>query len=142
MDLSRGWHDPLLTHSIPLKSGREAYGKAPRGADGVAREETAEVDDVKHIVQVLPVNLKAHLQAFGPVNIRPSRGIYLESWVDAAPVEVNAIEDLLPVFGEDRGRIAIELEGETGVELNSPSDPEAWRDLIAKSSADGVALVL
>ena len=66
----------------------------------------------------------------------------MERRIDAAAGKVDAIQHLLAVFGENLGWVAVELEGEPGVVLNSARDPEAWFDLIAKTPANGVALIL
>ena len=39
-------------------------------------------------------------------------------------------------------RVAVKIEGQAGVILNSARDPEARRDLVANASANGVALIL
>jgi hypothetical protein len=49
---------------LTLEVGCEAQRKASGGPDGIAGEETAEVDYVQGIGQVLAIHLKSHFQAF------------------------------------------------------------------------------
>lgn len=125
-----------------LKACCEAEGEASRWADGVAGEQTTEVDDVQDVGEILSVDLKEHMQTVRLVNIRARRRIDLQGRVDTSAVKINPIQHLLAVFSQHRGRIAIELEWESGVVLNSPRDPEARCDLVTKASAHGVALIL
>ena len=74
--------------------------------------------------------------------IGASGGIELECRVDAAAREVDAIEDLWAILGEDGGGIAIELEGQTAVVGCADGEPEARMDLIEYATTQGVALVL
>ena len=84
----------------PLVAGCEAQSKASRRPDGVAGKQTSEVDYIQHVGEILAVNLQSHLQAFRLVNIRARRSIDLEGRVDAAASEIDAIHDLLAIFGE------------------------------------------
>src|ERR1700685_1404032 len=125
-----------------LEVGGETKIVAARGANGVAGEEAAEVDDVKNIIKVLSVVLECDNHVVGLVNICARRGIDLERGIDSASGKVDAIQDLLAVFREHRGRIAVELEGEPGGVLNSARDPESRGELVANASTNRVALIL
>ncbi len=78
----------------------------------------------------------------GFVDVGAGRGVDLERGIDAAAIEIDAIQDLLAVLGESGGRVAVELKWQAGVKLNSAGDPEARSDLIANACAKGVALIL
>jgi hypothetical protein len=43
---------------VYLEVGVKAKGEASRGSDSIAREETAEVDNVETVVQIVTVDLK------------------------------------------------------------------------------------
>jgi hypothetical protein len=134
----------LLVRSIrlSLEVCGEAEGEASWGADGVAGEQASEVDHVENVGEVLSVDLKQHVYAIGLVNVRAGGGTDLKARIDAAAGKVDAVQDLLAVFGEDRSRVAVEFEGKAGVVLNSACDPKARFHLIADTSANGVALIL
>ena len=133
-----------------LEVGRKTKRVTPRGSDGVAGEKTAEIEDVQHIVEVLPIGLNPYVQTLGLVNIRPRRRIHLKCRKDAATVEVDAVHHLLAVYLDYAGDAlglsfpvrALEIEREARVVLNAGSDPKARSDLITHSAANGVALIL
>ena len=50
-----------LADKIKLEVGGKAHCDAPGGADSVAREQTAEIDDVQNICEILAIDLEAHL---------------------------------------------------------------------------------
>ena len=131
-----------LCGNCKLEVGSQAQGDTSRRADGVAREEPAEIDYVEDVGEVLSIDLKAHRHVVGFINLGGRRGIDLEGGIDAAAGKVDAIENRLPIFRENLRWIAVEFEGEAGVILNSACDPEARCQLVAKTSADGVALIL
>src|ERR1700735_77414 len=88
---------PNVRNLSALEAGREAKRVTPRGSDGVAGEKTAEVDEVQHIIEVLPIGLNPHVQTLGLVNIRARRRIHLKGRKDTAAVEVDAIHHLLAI---------------------------------------------
>ena len=131
---------PIVVRRLKIRGQTQRV--TSRRPDGVAGEQAAKVDDVEDVVEVLSVNLKPHIQAFGFVDVGAGRRVDLKTRIDAATREVDAAEDLRPIFGQNRGRVAVELERQAGVVLNSAGDPEARHDLIAQAAANGVALVL
>ena len=77
-----------------LKTGREAHSNTSRRPDGVAGEETAEVDDIQDVSQILAVDLKLHLQTLRLVDIHARGSIDLKRRIDAAAFKVDSSEDL------------------------------------------------
>ena len=69
-------------------------------------------------------------------------GVDREGWLDAAFVEVDAVEDLLAVgcggvcFG------AFEFEGEAAAVFAADGAPNALGEVVAEAGANGVALIL
>ena len=120
----------------------EAQSVTARGSDGVAGEQTAEIDDVENVGQILSVDLKTHVQPLGFIDIGARRSIHLERRINAAAREINAIQNLLAILREHGRRIAIELKGQPGIVLNSRSDPEPRLHLITQAPANGIALIL
>jgi hypothetical protein len=59
-----------LCGNCKLEVGSQAQGDTAGRADGIAREESAEIDDVKNVVKVLSVDLEAHCQVVGFINLR------------------------------------------------------------------------
>jgi len=53
----------VMDVGLTLEAGGEAQGDTPRRSDGVAGKKTSEVDHVKNVRQVLPVDLKAHISS-------------------------------------------------------------------------------
>jgi hypothetical protein len=111
------------------------------------------VDHIQYVVKVLRVNLEAHLQPVRLINIRARRGIDLKGRIDPPAGKVDAIYYVLPVglgwsarpvdaLLERQAGIALKVEGQAAVKLNSACYPEAWSDLVTKASAHRVALVL
>ncbi len=136
-----------------LEGGGQAHGNASRRPDGIAGEKPTEVDHVKNIVEVLSVDLKAHIHSIRLVYIHARRGVDLKSGIDAAASEVDAIYDGLSVglswsarsvdtFLKSYSWIALKIEWQAAVKLNTAGKPEARIHLVAKTSANRVALVL
>ena len=114
----------------------EAQSVTARGSDGVAGEQTAEIDDVENVGQILSVDLKTHVQPLGFIDIGARRSIHLERRINAAAREINAIQNLLAILREHGRRIAVEFEWQTGIVLNSRGDPESRPHLIAQAPAN------
>ena len=58
-----------------LEGHRQSKRKAARWTDGVAGEEPAEIKHIEDVAEVLSINLQAHIQAVGFVNVRACRGV-------------------------------------------------------------------
>jgi hypothetical protein len=125
-----------------LKTGGEAHSNTPRRPDGVAREETSEVDHIEDVRQILAVDLKLHLKTLRLVDIHAGGCIDLERRIDAPAVKVDSSEDLRAIEGKRFGWVAAELERQASTVLNSASNPKTGLDLVAQAAANGVALVL
>ena len=80
-----------------LKTGGEAHHDTARGTDGVAGKEPSKIDDINNVGEILPVDLKAHIQPLRIIHIRTHGGTYLKSGVDAPSREVDPIHNLLTV---------------------------------------------
>ncbi len=66
----------------------------------------------------------------------------MKGGIDSVAGKVDASDHLRSVFGERLCRTGVDLERQTSVILNSAGDPEARVNLVAKASANAVALVL
>jgi len=85
-------------------------------------ENRREVDDIENIREVLTVNLKPNRHGVGFVKVRARGGVDLESRIDTVAGKINAIDHWLTVFGERLLRGTVDLEGQSGVILNSARD--------------------
>ena len=79
------------------ETGRQAEGEAPRRADGIAREEAAEINHIDDVRKILAVRLEAHVQALRLVNVRADGSAYLKRRKDAVAIKIEAVHDLLTV---------------------------------------------
>jgi hypothetical protein len=113
-----------------------------RWSDGVAREESSEIDQLKHVTQVRHVALKAYRAFFVPVKIKTDRNTLREVRKDAAAIKIQVVDDHLTVF---RGILLlgqIRLKRQSGVVIGARRDPQARNDLITDACTHGIALVL
>ena len=100
----------------------------------------------KTLVRFSSIDLKFHVHPIGFVNIRARGSIHLKRRIDAAPSEVDAIQDLLAVLKNPEALGSVgspsKVEWEARIVLNAASDPEARRNLIANAAANGIPLIL
>jgi hypothetical protein len=78
----------------------EAEGEAARRADGVAGEESGEVEEVEGIGEVFAVCLEGSGETFGMMQCCSGGGIEECGREDATAIEVEAGEDLRAVLGK------------------------------------------
>jgi len=69
-----------------------------RGAEGVAGEQSSEVDDFECVAEVLGVGLESQRAFFVLVEICAHRNILREIRIDATEIEVEVINHHLTVF--------------------------------------------
>src|ERR1039458_6583724 len=82
------------------------------------------------------------MDSFGAIEIRANRSVHLKRRINTPTVEVNTVQHLLSVFREHGGWIAVELEWKPGVVLSSDRQPNSGMNLVAKTAAHRIALVL
>lgn len=140
IDADAGWHE-LPDHFISER-GSQTERQVPGWANCIAREEPSKVDHVQNVVQIQSIGLKADVQAVRFMDVCTCGGVGLKSGINSTAIEVDAIQDLLTILCQNRGWIAVKIEGQTGVELEAAGDPEARSHLIAKTSANSVTLIL
>src|SRR5262249_20838658 len=74
--------------------------------------------------------------------IGSGRSTYQKGRIDATALEVDAIEDSLPILLEHGIRVAVKLERKAGVIFDSETQPQAGRHLIKNAPTKTMALVL
>jgi hypothetical protein len=96
---------------VQLEAGVEAKGEASCGPNGIAGEETAEVDNVETVVQIVTVGLKTCGDSVALVYICSKRGLNGQRGVDTATVEVETVDDGRPVLGESIRLLTVNSNG-------------------------------
>ena len=94
-----------------LEGGGKAQGYTSGRTDGIAREKSAEVNNIENVTEILAVDLKPGLEVVRLIHVGTRRGIDLKRWIDASASKINTIDYLLAVFGERLLFGAFEFEG-------------------------------
>ena len=81
-----------------LECRYQAKGVLPRRAEGVAGEQSSEVDHFKRVAEVRNIALKAYRAFFPLEDIDAQRSILREVRADAAEIKVEVINHHLAVF--------------------------------------------
>lgn len=100
-----------------LEGCDEANEETAWRSDGVAGEETAEIENVERIAEVFAVGLDSRCEAVGVVERCGGRSIQQQRRKNAAAIEIQATEHLRSVLREDGGGVAVEFKGQAGVVL-------------------------
>ena len=108
-----------------LETGGQTEGVTTGWPDGITGKQTAEVDYVESVVDVLHVGLEAHLESVGAPDIGAERRVDRERWAHAAFVEVDAINNGLTVLRKGILFGAGELERKAGAVLRADSRPRS-----------------
>src|SRR6185437_8185660 len=95
-----------LQRDTALKVCIHADDEAPRRANGIAGKEPAKVDDIETIVQILSIDLKAHLEPLAPVDVGAQRSIDRKQRENAAACEVDAADDLWTILSQRVGLVS------------------------------------
>src|SRR5580698_28050 len=133
-----------------LETRREPCGNAPWRPNCIAGEKSAEVDYVENVIQILPVDRKAHVHAIRFIKVRARRSIHLKRRINPLPRKIDPVNDLLPVslyflrnaLRYRNRRIAFEIKWQPAIKLHSARYPETRRHLIAQPSANRISLIL
>jgi hypothetical protein len=120
----------------------EAHGDASGGPYRIAGKQSAKVDEVETVVEVLPVHLKAHGRFFGLINVHPRGRIYGQHGPGASASEVDAAYYQWTVLGQRICFGSLIFERQSRTVLRTRGEPETWQDLLLKTGPKRIALVL
>ena len=124
------------------ETGSQPHREAASRADCITRKQSAEIDHVQNICQVLAVHLEANLHALRLIDIGSCRGAEQRRRKYPPARKINAADYLRAVLCQRLLLCALKIEWQPAAILHAACDPKSRFDLVRPAREQRIALVL